>query len=175
MKKEKKYVIYSSRIEDVDLNVAEEWLISLGNDVPTDDEILESAIDNNHTWFNDEKCNLDIECDTKLIAFGKLGFWDGNRNGYAIKSRKNLNAMFDFCSGSGYSDIDYYVQDGDVHLDLTHHDGVHKMVIRRMSKRYSEETITNMLKQYIDEELAFEDIMKCSVSVAKDVARVYGW
>ena len=169
MKKDKKYVIWSS-MEDYYREEFEEWCERNGRDMQ-DDDFYERCGEEKCFRREDEKNNLDKECG-QLIAIADLGFWDGRVSGYRLLGN-SIASIFDVGRSNDYYDEEYYCKDGDCRADLYHHDNTHHILFREIRPGKDISRLCEML--YNGEEVDTKTLNRYTRSIGSDIAKIYGW
>ena len=171
MRRNERRVIYTTEITEDSLNsVKEEWKDN-GNDGPIPENTLWNwASDDNLHWLNCEKQNLDIPTDGRIIALGSVGTWQGRFPGYKILEY-NINSIFDVGSNSD-CECEFYMENGRVWADMHHHDGTNYVEFRELRE---DTDLRKFLDMFCHEQETDADIHKHTRSIARRVAKVYGW
>lgn len=150
-----------SYLEAVEAN---EW----DEDTESDDNLwryIDSTLAMN---LDDERMNLDIETDGRILAIADLGLWDGRKQGYKILDA-NANQIFDI-----YEYYNEYYTDGyNVKATCVHHDGTNYIEYRIIRE---DRNIQNLLDAiYNGEEITRKKLNYYTKSLHPYVAKVYGW
>ena len=48
-------------------------------------------------YLDDERANLNVETNGRILVIADLGLWDGRHQGYKIYANRNVNAIFNAC------------------------------------------------------------------------------
>ena len=130
MSTEKKHVIWSNNIDIEDWrDDIKEWY---DDEELTDDEIYDLAYETNMDNLEAEECNLDKELYTDLVMIGRLGLWNGVREGWKHINGSNLNDIFQGTCGDY---VTWYVdENGDICCEDIHHDGTNHYTYRAIRK-----------------------------------------
>lgn len=119
-------------------------------------------------YLDDERTNLNVLADGRILVIADLGLWNGRRQGYKILGRRVSDILFD--------DADYIEWYGDGHnikATALHHDGTNYYEYRVIRE---DRNIDNLLDAiYNGEEITRKKLNYYSKSLYKDVAKVYGW
>lgn len=161
-----KNIIWTSEID------VEDWADFLDEEGITDHNSTE-AYDriNEYNWDNigDEEENLNIDTPDNLFVVGTLGLWNGNPA--AVRELDaNVNSIFKLADG--YDDATFCVEDGELHVELKHHDGTNNFIVREWVAENWFEELEGMILDGEDVKYFVENNSK---SVAPRVSAVYGW
>lgn len=115
-----------------------------------------------------EKANLNKTLEGRVIAFGKVGRWNGSFSGYKVLNN-NLNEIL---QSFGCDDIYLYKDRYNVHGEFYHHDGTHYMTFRELRE---DRNIDKFLdKIYNGEELSTREINYYTKSLSGYIKDIYG-
>ena len=130
-----------------------------------DENAFACASEMNDWWLDDEKANLNKELGQSIVMIARLGLWNGKRSAYKIMKGTNLNNIFDDTCGDY---VTWYVEDGDIKCDDTHHDG---------TNHYTYRTIKEGIGEWEFEEMIAEgkDIFELTDKLGHYVNEIYGW
>ena len=147
----------------------DEWEKSVLSDDENADTSFEAFNDYCEIWLDDERCNLDIEVDGVIVAYGYVGTWRGVINGMKIIGTNVKDILSSNCDYVTWS-CDRY----NVVCDEIHHDGHNHIVYRMFETREKADRFLNnfVCNKYADDYKAF---MKATKSIRPYVAKVYGW
>jgi len=124
-----KYTIWSS-----DINI-EDW-----KDFLEEEDLLEAdeyeqydaIYELNEEYLYDELDNINMDFNEGLIVFGDVGRWNGRSSGILYDDHTNLKECIqDIMNNSDCRDFDIYIDDEDLTIKGTHHDGTNYYIIRR--------------------------------------------
>jgi hypothetical protein len=119
-------------------------------------------------YLEDERDNLNITTDGRILVIADLGLWNGRRQGYKILSRKVSDILFD---DSDY--IEWYGDGHNIKATAAHHDGTNYYEYRVIRE---DRNIQNLLDAiYNGEEITRKKLNYYTKSLYRDVAKVYGW
>ena len=169
----KKRIIWNNT--DIDFDEWKECFIEYQreNGYPYPEEVT-----NNDVWnfifesldnqLDDERWNLNVETDGRILVIADLGFWDGRKQGYKILKGKVSDILYD--------DADYIEWYGDGHnikATASHHDGTNYYEYRVIRE---DRNIQNLLDAiYSGEEITRKKLNYYTKSLYPYVAKVYGW
>lgn len=130
----------------------------------------------NEMYLDDEKVNLSEIKDRRIIVFGKLGLWNGPR--LVASAPDELRSVSDCLKRSnmrnGDSEIEYYIDDGDLKCTEHHHDGTNSYTYRFFSDNIDDDDIDELIYK-AKESSDFSVIYKATKSLAPEICAVYGW
>ena len=170
----KKHIIWSN----MDIN-PEDWKEDYEETAEINDWD-EDTDDENNLWrfigetlerqMDDERANLNIPTDGRILVIADISAWDGHHQGYRIgTSRRNINEIFDH-----YHDYTEWYSDGyNIRATDAHHDGVNRYEFREIRE---DRNIQNLLDAiYNREKITRKKLNYYTKSLHKRVAAVYGW
>ena len=168
-----KRTIWSNR--DVDFDDWKECLIEYRKendyDHPediTDTDVWDFIYESLNNQLDDEKWNLDVEADGRILVVADLGFWDGRRQGYKILNRTVASILSD---NAEY--VEWYGDGHNIKATASHHDGVNYYEYRVIRE---DRNIQNLLDAiYNREEITRKKLNYYTKSLYPYVAKVYGW
>lgn len=115
--------------------------------------------------FEETKRILDRELDNEIIAFKKLGLWNGS-----YKSARFIGTNLNECLSESLGDIfEYYVEDNDFKCKDTHHDGTNFYTFRVLKDGF---TRTD-LYDYIHEHGLMKTMEDCTEPIGDLVKEIY--
>ena len=176
MKNLKQHTIFKSygalSIKELELYEKDAKENLLYNDIPeediTDEMVLEEIWENIDLNYDADKLNLDKTLEGRVIAFGKVGRWNGSFSGYKVL-KNNLNEIL---NSFGCDDMYIYKDRYNVHGEFYHHDGTHYMTFREIRE---DRNIDNFLdKIYNGEELSTKEINYYTKSLSPYIKEIYG-
>lgn len=119
-------------------------------------------------YLEDERANLNVNADGRILIIADLGLWNGRRQGYKILGRKVSDILSD--------DADYIEWYGDGHnirATATHHDGTNYYEYRVIREDRNIDKLLDAI--YNGEEITRKKLNYYTKSLYSDVAKVYGW
>ena len=168
----KKRIIWSN----IDIN-PEDWVDGYketaeinGWDEDTDDEdnLWDYIHDSLAQYLDDERMNLDIPTDGRIICIADLGLWYGREQGYRIFG-KNVNTIF----GQHYDYTEWYSDGYNIRAIDSHHDGVNYYEFREIRE---DRNIQNLLYAiYSGKKITRKMLNYYTRSLHSRVAKVYDW
>lgn len=117
---------------------------------------------------DDERMNLDVPTNGRILAIADLGLWNGRKQGYKILD-ESANSIFSISE-----DYNEYYSDGyNIRANCTHHDGTNYILYRVIRE---DRHIQNLLDAiYNGEEITRQKLNYYTKSLHPYVRRVYGW
>ena len=113
---------------------------------------------------DDERMNLDIETEGRIIAIADVGLWNGRRQGYKILGT-NVNEIFRISE-----DYNEYYSDGhNIKATCVHHDGTNYIEYRVIREGRD---IDNL---FDGKEITRKRLNYYTKSLLPYVKKVYGW
>lgn len=92
------------------------------------DEVVDSIMENViPMYLEDEKDNMDVPLQNRMIAIADMGLWWGRTIG-VMKLGANLSYCLSLAGN--YDDSTFYCDEEDLRATLYHHDGRHEVVFR---------------------------------------------
>lgn len=168
----KKRIIWSNR--DVDFD---EWKADYkecaemnGWDEDTDNEhnLINYVYNTLNIFLDDERCNLDMQTDGRILVIADLGFWDGRKQGYKILKDQVSDILYDDCDY-----IEWYSDGYNIKAIASHHDGTNYYEYRVIRE---DRNIQNLLDAiYSGEEITRKKLNYYTKSLHPYIAKVYGW
>lgn len=141
-----------------------------GWDEDTDDEnnLWNYIYEELDHYIDDERMNLDVTTDGRILVVTDLGLWYGRRQGYRILDGNVKNILS--------ADVDYveWYSDGyNIKAIAAHHDGTNYYEYRVIRE---DRNIQNLLDAiYNGEEITRKKLNYYTRSLEPYVRRVYGW
>lgn len=139
-----------------------------------DSKFLDMINEVNNNYFDDERCNLNIPTEGRIIEIADVGLWDGRRVGYKLLNEHNIRACLNLKRGCEYGE--WWV---DSHNNLrssqTHHDATHYILYREVKPEISSDQLDNFCWKLYKGKATSRDITKYTRSLGKRVKDVYGW
>ena len=169
----KKRTIWNNR--DIDFDEWKECLIEhqRESDHPHPEDVtvndvwnfIFESLDNQ---LDDERYNLNVEADGRILVIADLGFWDGRKQGYKILNRNVSSILSD---DSEY--IEWYGDGHNIKATASHHDGTNYYEYRVIRE---DRNINKLLDAiYNGEEITRKKLNYYTKSLHPYVAKVYGW
>ena len=137
-------------------------------------KFYEEMVETNDSYFEDEKCNLNLPTEGRIIEIADVGLWNGRRMGYNLLNEHNINACLNFKTSC--EDGEWWV---DSHNNLrsrqSHHDGTHFILYREVKPEITSDQLDNFCWKLYNGEATSKDITKYTRAIGKQVRNVYGW
>lgn len=165
--------------QNYDLNL-EDWKEGLLenrelNNLPTDvddDTLREEMYELNNNYLDDERMNLNIKTEGRIVCIADLGFWNGRRTGYKLYGH-NVGECLEFFQDCDYAD--FYVDRYDFRCKQTHHDASTYGVFRELKPSLSSDQVDNFLWKIYQGKVTQKDITRYTNSLKERIKKVYGW
>jgi hypothetical protein len=119
-------------------------------------------------YLEDERANLNILADGRILVIADLGLWNGRRQGYKILSKRVSDILYDDADF-----IEWYGDGHNIKATAAHHDGRNYYEYRVIREDRNIDNLLNAI--YNGEEITRKKLNYYTKSLYKDVARVYGW
>ena len=162
---------------DLDLEDWKEGLLENReiNGLPTDvddDTLREEMYELNANYLDDERMNLNIKTEGRIVCIADIGLWNGRRLGYKLYGH-NIRECLMFFSDCDYAD--FYVDRYDFRCKQTHHDASTYAVFRELKPNLSSDQADNFLWKIYNGKATQKDITRYTRSLAPYIKKVYGW
>ena len=143
-------------------------------DEDTDDEdnLLRYMYETNDMYLDDERANLNVQTEGRIIAIADLGFWYGRKMGYKLLDH-NVNNCLQLESSCDYAK--FYCDRYDLKSTQHHHDGSHYITYREVKPNITSDQLDNFCWKIYDGKATQKDITRCTRSLRPRVQKVYGW
>ena len=173
-----KHIVWSNYNLNLDdwIDDIKERLDECGVDYSEWDEnkFYEEMVEVNDLYFEDEKCNLNLPTEGRIIEIADVGLWNGRRMGHNLLNEHNIRACLNFKQDCGYGE--WYV---DSHNNLrsvqSHHDGQNLLLYREVKPEITSDQLDNFCWKIYQGKATTRDITKYTRSLGKRVKDVYGW
>lgn len=119
-------------------------------------------------YLEDERQNLNIIADGRILVIADLGLWNGRRQGYKILGKRVSDILF---SDADY--VEWYSDGHNIKATATHHDGTNYYEYRVIREDRNIENLLDAI--YNGEEITRKKLNYYTKSLYRDVAKVYGW
>ena len=159
--------------QDIHLDL-DDWIVDLKEEYPDlgKDALTQKMYELNVEYLDDERANLDIQCNTDIIVFGDIGRWNGRREGYKIIESGNIkDCLYSECDMNEW----YVDRDGDLRSTQIHHDGRNYLYYRKFKDGLSLDDREDFLDKFYDGNATQEDIDRVTDKLGGMIAEVYGW
>lgn len=173
-----KHIIWSNynlNLEDW-IDDIKERLDECGVDYSKWDEnkFYEEMVETNDLYFEDEKCNLNLPAEGRIIEIADVGLWDGRRVWYKLLNEHNIRACLNFKRDCEYGEwwVDSH---NNLRSNQSHHDGTHYILYREVKPEITSDQLDNFCWKLYNGKATSRDITKYTRSLGKRVKDVYGW
>lgn len=165
--------------QNYDLNL-EDWKEGLLenreiNGLPTDvddDTLREEMYELNANYLDDERMNLNIYTQGRIVCIADIGFWNGRKLGYKLYGG-NIGKCLELFRDYDYAD--FYVDRYDFRCRQSHHDASTYAVFRELKPSLSSDQTNNFLWKIYRGTVTKKDITRYTRSLAPYIKKVYGW
>lgn len=139
-----------------------------------ENKFYEEMIEVNDLYFEDERCNLNLPTEGRIIEIADAGFWNGRRMGYNLLNERNVRACLNFKEDCDYGEwwIDSY---NNLRSRQTHHDGTHYILYREVKPEISSDQLDNFCWKLYRGKATSKDITKYTRAIGQRIKDVYGW
>jgi len=165
----KKHMIWESHIDIEDWEDGYKEQKELGY-IEDGQDIYEWASQLNYGYLGDERMNLNIPLEGKILVIADLGLFYGRRSAYKIIEKRNINAIL---TDDHEGEIEYFSDGRNIKGICRHHDGTNYYEYREIRKGKHIENLLNRL--YYGHPVSRKMINYYTKSIAPQVNAVYGW
>ena len=158
---------------NIDLDL-KDWIADLRAEYPdyTKEQLTDIMYDTNNGYLDDERSNLDIQCDSSIIAIADIGRWNGRFSGYVIYRTARVSD----CLHSPYELAEWYVdREGEFRSTQIHHDGSNYYYYRTFKDDAPTDDIEQLLSDIYDGKATQEQIDRLTDKLGPTIGKVYGW
>lgn len=162
---------------DLDLEDWREGLIEdreingLSTDVD-DTTLCEDMYALNAHYLEDERMNLSIKTEGRIVCIADIGLWDGRRMGYKLYGR-NVGECLTFFGDCEFAE--FWVDRYDFKCRQSHHDGCNLATFREFKPNLTSDQADNFLWKVYTGKATRKDITRYTRSLAPYIKKVYGW
>lgn len=135
-----------------------------------DDDIYDFMYETNNDYLEDERMNLNISTEGRILVIADLGLWNRRRNGYKICNICNVNQIFS-CIQGDY--VEYYFDGHNIKASDSHHDGTNYYEFREIREDTSFIKLLNAILN--GEDVTRQMINRYTRSLGRYCKQVYGW
>jgi hypothetical protein len=134
-----------------------------------EDKAMQYIVELNAEYLEDERMNLNVRTDGKILVIADLGLWNGRKSGYHIFKNYNINEILysEQCESAKW-----YSDGLDIRFTGHHHDGTNHYLYREIR---AEKNIDVLLEKIYRGTAQRRDITDYTTSILPYVAEVYGW
>lgn len=163
------HLIWSNYHLDID-----DWRDDLLEEHPdaSESELWQLMYEQNDSYLDDERMNLNIQMEGPILVIGDLGRWNGRFSGYKEIASGNIRDCL-------YSDTDYstwYVDRlGDLRCDAVHHDGTDHYLYRAYKPGITDAQVDRLKEKIYYGVATRADITRITRRLGDDIGKVYGW
>lgn len=172
----KKNMIWSNMNLDIEdwRDGYKEFLEINGMDEDPNDEyaIYNWMNETNDMYLDDERYNLNVSTNGRIIAIADLGFWNRRAIGYKLLDH-NVNDCLQFEKDCEYAE--FFCDRYDLKSEQHHHDGGHYITYREFKPKITSDQADNFCWKLYNGKITQRDITRYTRSLRPYVAKVYGW
>ena len=138
----------------------------------TEEQLTDIMHDTNNGYLDDERCNLNIQCNSEIIAIADIGRWNGRFSGYGIIKSGNVAD----CLYSPYDYAQWYVdRNGEFRSTQIHHDGSNHYYYRTFKDGVEDYEREDLLADIYEGKATQEQIDRLTDKLGPTIGEVYGW
>ena len=138
----------------------------------TEEQLTDIMYDTNNGYLDDERSNLDIQCNSEIIAIADIGRWNGRFAGYGIIKSGNVAD----CLYSPHDYAQWYVdRDGEFRSTQIHHDGSNYYYYRSFKDGVEDYERDDLLADIYEGKATQEQIDRLTDKLGPTIGKVYGW
>jgi hypothetical protein len=138
----------------------------------TEEQLTDIMYDTNNGYLDDERSNLDIQCNSEIVAIADIGRWNGRFAGYGIIKSGNVAD----CLYSPHDYAQWYVdRDGEFRSTQIHHDGSNYYYYRSFKDGVEDYERDDLLADIYDGKATQEQIDRLTDKLGPTIGKVYGW
>ena len=132
----------------------------------------------NNDYLEDERINLDVTTNGRIICIANLGLWYGRRDGYKYIGHTISDCLYSQIN-SACGDNEWYVEYKGRMCDLKgierHHDGINYYLYRELKPNLSDTQIANFESKIYNGTVTPSDISRYTMSLGHYINDVYGF
>ena len=138
----------------------------------TEEQLTDIMYDTNNGYLDDERSNLDIQCNSEIIAIADIGRWNGRFAGYGIIKSGNVAD----CLYSPHDYAQWYVdRDGEFRSTQIHHDGSNYYYYRSFKDGVEDDERDDLLADIYEGKATQDQIDRLTDKLGPTIGKVYGW
>lgn len=142
-------------------------------DTNNENNLLQYMYETNDMYLEDERMNLNIKTEGRIICIANLGFWNGRRNGYKLYGH-NIGECLYLTTDCDYGE--FYVDEyNNLRSRQSHHDGTHDLLFREFKPEITSDQADNFCHKIYNGKATSKDITRYTRSLGKRIKKVYGW
>ena len=144
----------------------------IDRDPNDENDIYDWMLETNDEYLNDERMNLNVHTDGRIVAIANLGFWNGRRMGYKLLDH-NVNDCLQFEKDCSYAE--FYCDRYNLCSTQHHHDGSHCITYREFRPGITSDQADNFCWKLYEGKATQKDITRYTRSLKPYINKVYGW
>lgn len=163
----KKHIIWSNM--DIDFDAWKKDFIAENDaDNATDENVWNFINESLNLYIHDERSNLNIKTDGRILIIADIGRWNGRVTGYKILGHNINDILYD---NSDY--IEWYSDGYNIRATAHHHDGTNHYLYREIRE---DKNIDNLLNAICTgKEISRGTLNRYTKSINPYVKNTYGW
>lgn len=137
------------------------------------DDVFDWMHETNDMYLEDERMNLNIDTEGRIICIADIGLWDGRRSGYKLYDH-NIGECLYLTRDCDYGE--FYVDEyNNLRSRQSHHDGTHYLLFREFKPEITSDQADNFCHKIYNGKVTTKDITRYTRSLGKRIKKVYGW
>lgn len=138
-----------------------------------DNDLYDWMYEENDLYLEDERINLNIDTEGRIICIADIGLWDGRRSGYKLYSH-NIGECLYLTQDCDYGEF-YVDEHNNLRSRQSHHDGTHYLLFREFKPEITSDQADNFCHKIYNGKATAKDITRYTRSLGKRIKKVYGW
>ena len=119
-------------------------------------------------YLEDERQNLNVKTDGRILIIADLGLWNGRHRGYRILGTKVSDILYEMADY-----IEWYGDGHNIKATASHHDGTNYYEYRVIREDRNIDNLLNAI--YNGDNITRKKLNYYTKSLYRDVAKIYGW
>ena len=138
-----------------------------------DNDLYDWMYETNDMYLEDERMNLNIPTEGRIICIADIGLWDGRRSGYKLYDH-NIGECLYLTQNCEYGEF-YVDEHNNLRSRQSHHDGTHYLLFREFKPEITSDQADNFCHKINNGKATAKDITRYTRSLGKRIKKVYGW
>lgn len=138
-----------------------------------DNDLYDWMCETNNEYLDDERMNLNIPTEGRIICIADIGLWYGRRSGYKLYGH-NIGECLYLIQDCDYGEF-YVDEHNNLRSRQSHHDGTHYMLFREFKPEITSDQADNFCHKIYNGKATAKDITRYTRSLGKRIKKVYGW
>lgn len=136
-------------------------------------DLYDWMCETNNEYLEDERMNLNIPTEGRIICIADIGLWNGRRSGYKLYSH-NIGECLYLTQDCDYGEF-YVDEHNNLRSRQSHHDGTHYLLFREFKPEITSDQADNFCYKIYNGKATAKDITRYTRSLGKRIKKVYGW